>query len=274
MILSEIVAVIVLYTKEESMDSPTLEMLIERKIKTYVYDNSNNTTIINNGKGFESDLIYYTHNPSNPGLAVAYNWVISQEPKKKWILLLDQDTLLNSTYFEALESVKGASAFKVILPQVVDPIAKEVVSPLRYFYGNRHKALNQSGPVFSALTAINSGSLLNIDTLRSIGFFNTNYPLDYLDHATFRKLNKEPLGYFVLDSIIEHDLSVKHITDEFPESRLISIIRSEKRFHEEEGALSMLYFYLYSAIHLMSYLKNRKFKILRITLKELLHLQR
>ena len=265
----DIVAVIVLYTGEKKLTSISLEKLKESKIKTYVYDNSPESTILVNIETNDLESVVYKHDPRNHGLATAYNWVLSKEFEKKWILLLDQDTILEDRYFEELWTVRNPEIYDAILPLIRDKTSEVIISPLQYIYGNRSKPINNLDQFKGNIRAINSGSLLRIKTLKKINYFDQAFPLDYLDHITYYRLNQLKSKYLILNSELKHELSVTNISNDYPINRLKSILKSERKFHRIEGKYSLLFFYFRQAKILAGYLIRGRFRLFIITLRSL-----
>ena len=58
------------------------------------------------------------------------------------------------------------------------------------------------------MQAFNSGAVLRLSALDEIGGFDESFPLDYLDHTTFRQLQRKEHSVYVLHSTLAHELSV------------------------------------------------------------------
>src|ERR1700722_5969528 len=109
---SSILAVVVLYNCELSR-SHSLSSLIEllnanpelaRRFSLIVYDNSPQAQSPVSGADFPT---HYVHDPTNGGLASAYNFALAraEAEAREWLLLLDQDTTLTRDFlFELIET--------------------------------------------------------------------------------------------------------------------------------------------------------------------------
>ena len=104
MTIPKIVVVIVLYQQRFSQ-SPSFDLLMkavkEKKIQLVVYDNSpvkQLEPLLEQDK----DISYY-HDPSNPGLATAYNYALNHAQQNiRYFVTLDHDSQLTATYFDTL----------------------------------------------------------------------------------------------------------------------------------------------------------------------------
>lgn len=187
---------------------------------------------------------------TNPGLAHWFNLALkdASESGLSWILLLDQDTEATAEYIaevlaqtEAMESDREIVA---ILPKLVQNGV--VCSPLTPPTYRHPRPFNQSfsGVAGSRLHVFNSGSVLRVAALNDAGGFPEDFPLDYLDHATFAQLQSRGGKLFVLRSSLEHDLSSNNVrrTDAAAVTRHQSTLAAERRFYKRNGsALDRLY---------------------------------
>ena len=187
----------------------TQDLLVATNYQLHIWDNS--------PKSAESDvptlqaqlpalIIQYTHTPENRSLSKIYNQATSCLAVNEYLTLLDQDTLLPTSYFEELKMAQQ-DQWPLILPKV--ECQNLLVSPGKRFFakGIRLKDI-KSGVINSKnLLAINSGmsilgkvfhSIQYDERLRFYGtdtYFMRNYE-KYFDQA------------FVLDTPISHSLAV------------------------------------------------------------------
>ena len=85
----------------------------------------------------------------------------------------------------------------------------------------------------------NSGALLRVQAIEAIGGFPLNYPLDYLDHATFTQLQAQRRGVFLLHAAVPHQLGSK--SEDIPvalknSGRLRGMLAAETRFYRQFGS--------------------------------------
>jgi GT2 family glycosyltransferase len=85
----------------------------------------------------------------------------------------------------------------------------------------------------------NSGAILRRSDLEAIGGFPQDFPLDFLDHATFHRLQDRGGRTYLMDSTLQHNLSSLSVdlVREFSTSRRTQmIINAESRFYLRYGS--------------------------------------
>jgi GT2 family glycosyltransferase len=241
--IDHILGVLVLYNTGLK-ESRTVKCLnnalgkVHSRLNLLVYDNS---ALITPGEiitEYENFIINYINDPSNPGLAKAYNegYRHARESNKDWILLLDQDTEFRDDFFEILlkAAVTGLDDQTVcLIPRVFSAGTDKMISPVQITPGGFIKPLRNTSSGFlkgNNITGINSGTLLRTGFLGEIGGFNDQYPLDMQDHWYFREIMRRNLKIFLLDSSIMQDLSVSNFEENISVSRYKSILSSEHLF--------------------------------------------
>ena len=195
------------------------------------------------------DGLYLT-DPSNPGLAKSYNEAlkIASDRGCPWLLLLDQDTTPTVEYVAELLT---ATSRELENPEVVAMVPKlvnrGVLASPHSATGLRRRAPSVAedftGIGIGKLFVFNSGSTLRVAALEAIGGFPLNYPLDFLDHATFSKLQMRGGRIYVLRSILIHNLSTNNYGahDQRLAIRHMSKIDSELRYVKEFGTSGELW---------------------------------
>jgi GT2 family glycosyltransferase len=215
--IDQIIAVVVIYNAkiEESKTLISLAKSLALNSKTMdliVYDNSLQPCFENSSSfvvGFFN--IHYVHDPSNPGVSKAYNFSAhyAQKLKKRWILLLDQDTIFPidaiSSYISGIQSHPDIKLFTPILKLSDDTI----ISPSNYRF-KRGFALKNISPGLHSLkniSPLNSGMLINIDAFTSVGGYNEKVKLDFSDFQFIERFKKWFDQFYVLNVICLHDFS-------------------------------------------------------------------
>jgi GT2 family glycosyltransferase len=214
-------------------------------LKIAVYDNSPIRQVT---EAEEQQLFAYRHDASNSGLAVAYNWAVEKTISigAVWLLLLDQDTVLPSNFFEF--SLRDARTYKsdsevvAIVPTVRS--GGNLVSPMRVTrFGLKRLSQPAVGKQNTEIMAINSGALIRCSFLSLIGGFDEAYRLDFLDHWLFAQVCKSGKRVAISDLVIEHDLSVSNYRKNISLERYKSILSSEVLFVREERGFCERVFY-------------------------------
>lgn len=225
-----------------------------------VYDNSPVRRV---SPAEETELLSYHHNPSNGGLAAAYNWALSLSAPGgiEWLLLLDQDSDLPTGFFREMCLAAGSYApnpqVAAIIPHVLG--ASGPVSPSWVRIG-RLAAVREDlcGVVRQELTAVNSGTLVRTAFVRSLGGFDSDFPLDWLDHWLFHEIYASGKSVAVLNLTLQHDLSVQNYRNTISAARLRSILASEILFltrhkSRSERFIHALRLFARAAKHLLVY---------------------
>lgn len=208
-----ILVIIVLY-KCRFEDSKSLQTLSNSitaakwgKMDLVVYDNSPEYNMHSlNHKAFN---IYYVPDYSNSGVSKAYNtaFVLGKQMKKKYLLLLDQDTEIPSSYCEELFVLQFD--YSLIVPKLMNK--NKIISPCRYILG-RGSSLNMNKCIgglnsLKQRNFLNSGSLISISLFEKVGGFDERVPLYFSDFNFFNRLKKHENSFFLLESVFYHDMS-------------------------------------------------------------------
>ncbi|EOS7890978.1 glycosyltransferase [Enterococcus hirae] len=233
MTIPKIVVVIVLYQQHFSQ-SPSFDLLMkavkEKKIQLVVYDNSpvkQLEPLLEQDK----DISYY-HDPSNPGLATAYNYALNHAQQNiRYFVTLDHDSQLTATYFDTLLTIDWTDELVAAVPLVY--AGSNQISPVfadRYINRQVEK-VERSQLSQRRIMAINSGAVFSIKFLKEIGGFNLDFPLDFLDHWLFWTIYQFKKTVFILPEKMEHDLSVLDY-QKVSVTRYQSILKAEKTFYQ------------------------------------------
>lgn len=225
----QLTLVLVIYNQKIE-DSPTFQSIsnyLKGKFDVIIYDNSQTPQIVDPNK--YNFPINYVHDSRNLGIASAYQYALD-ETKNDWLVLLDQDTHLTVDYFnelnESLLKIDGKSV--VVVPQV--RAGGKIVSPasnINFTFESNHLTQGQQ---IETVTGINSGACFKVSWLRTIGGFNQQFPLDYLDHWLFFSVYQSGHVVYLMNVVIEHDLSVMDYNN-ISLDRYISISESENRYY-------------------------------------------
>lgn len=170
--------------------------------------------------------ILYKHDPTNAGLATAFNFALAhaEDQRSEWLLLLDQDTSLTPDFFAELIECINRLCTKTdvcsIVPKLL--VKGKIHSPeahfidqLRHQYRRSGHALkrNAVGVQQGRPSAYNSGATFRVSALRKVGGFPAKFWLDYLDHAVFHALSSRGYQMYVMRTEIEHELSQSKLKD-------------------------------------------------------------
>lgn len=226
----KIYIVIVLY-KQKWVDIPSrdcIENLVHRDaVEMLIYDNSPEEQTVS---FFEEQSVTYIHNSMNPGLASAYNQALSFAKDFEWLVLLDQDTKLSSSFFYEIAKAQPTDQVVSLVPRIFS--GNQQISPV---FSNQYvskKSIYPKEGSYSEIMAINSASVLRVSFLKEIGGFNEEFPLDFLDHWLYWKINDVGRKVQILPVKIQHSLSVLDYTT-LKFTRYQSILAAERLFYGE-----------------------------------------
>jgi GT2 family glycosyltransferase len=245
-------AVVVLYRRAPS-ESQSLCSLIQvlnanpdlaKHFSLIIYDNSPERQSPKISVDFP---VFYRHDPTNAGLAAAYNFALAHADEKQheWLLLLDQDTSPTCGFLTELigctDTLRTQQEVASIVPKLL--VDGKIYSPAAHFIDQmRHQYRRSShavkrdivGVQQGRLGAYNSGATLRVSALRSIGGFPEEFWLDYLDHAVFHAFLVRGYRMYVMHTEIEHDSSQARISD-VPVWRQRNILLAQILFVKQTG---------------------------------------
>ena len=235
----KILAVLVLYNTD-ICDCPAIGIFTgsgsfstRSTFSLLVYDNSATAQLagVDEGCGYR-----YVHDPSNGGVAAAYNCALglALDEGADWILLLDQDTDLPVSFLPQLAEAGRTLLNEELIAAVVPKIRSrgKLVSPTRPSALRRQKPLDPecSGLVMGPLTAINSGTMVRVSFIGLLGGFERVFWLDFLDHWLFNRICNAGKCVYVLNAVLDHHLSIENYTSDVSETRYRNILASETIF--------------------------------------------
>jgi len=179
----------------------------------------------------------------NRMLAGAYNEALNESRLNncEWLLLLDQDTQITESYIDSLNHFFMSGAMVAVAFPILENNGLHL-SPHTYclplgpwFF---MKKLNNHGVVEGCVSAFNSASLFSVSEIEKIGGFPNEFPLDMLDTCVFYRLSKKKKSFFVLNSVLQHDLSVLDYASKMNKNRYLSLVRAEKRMAVQMGIVA------------------------------------
>lgn len=188
--LDDVLAVLVLYRRDlaDTETFASLSRALEKcgsAMELCVYDNSP-TPMALAGEQYPNWRIHYIHDPANPGVSRAYNagFSLAQRLGKRWLLLLDQDTLFPGDalihYSRGVEEQPDVALFAPLLMA-----SGRICSPCRYLARTGFHLQNLAAGVQSlkGKAVLNSGMLVKTSAFGLIGGFDERIRLDFADFA-------------------------------------------------------------------------------------------
>lgn len=250
---TSILTVVVLYNCElaQSQSFSSLFDILQanpepaKHFSLLLYDNSPQPQSHMLSAGFP---IHYIHDPSNGGLASAYNAALdrAEAERREWLLLLDQDTSLTTEFILELLEITTRLQAETEVASVVPKLRVNgrIDSPVAEFLVLVRRQFSSPEPVVSEdlvgiqqqrLSAYNSGSTLRVSALRSIGGFPPEFWLDFLDHVIFHALYVSGYRMYVMRAILAHDSSYSDVRS-LPVWRLHNILLARSLYVQRNGA--------------------------------------
>jgi hypothetical protein len=222
---------------EALMQAPELRSIY----RLHVFDNSPEPHRV------DSEVVDdYVHDGTNPGLAKPYNIALQRARAAgvPWLMVLDQDTGVTLSYLQEASRLASEKISATNIPALVPKLLQDgaVASPhsLLGIRNTQPISPHMVGVAPQELHAFNSGAVLRVQSLDAIQGFPMHYPLDFLDHATFRKLQRQhvPQRLFIMASCLDHDLSLEEIMrsrERDVPARMSQVFSTEARFYREMG---------------------------------------
>jgi len=221
---NSLVIVIVIYNVAiedcESFQSVFQMIDEESNLNIFIYDNSEKPQVI---KEYEGLSICYIHDSQNPGVSKAYNTgaFYAQKENKKWILLLDQDTILPNNILESYQkAITEFRSIKLFVPILVLG-DNRIFSPCKYKFkrGFHLKEIKEGVHSLQQLSPVNSGMLIAVDVFIEVGGYNDKVKLDFSDFQFIERFRKKYSDFYVLDSKCQQDFSDDEVSYDSQMSR-------------------------------------------------------
>lgn len=217
----------------------------------------------------------YIHDPGNGGLVAAYDAALrlAEQQGNEWLLLLDQDTLVNGDYLKALFSALRETEMNprcaALAPKLV--CKNTIISPARILWGGRLSPVGKkmTGIAPWEAMALNSGTVLRVSAIRAVGGFDPRFWLDYLDHWLFNRLYRAGYSLYVLDAALSHELSVRSM-EEMSIGRYKNVLAAEGEFYGAcKSAAENRFCRLRLILRAAKMLLNGRGKLFLVTLRHL-----
>ncbi|MFZ4725598.1 MAG: hypothetical protein ACOYMD_09135 [Paludibacter sp.] len=241
----EIVIVLYRCTLTESVAFQTLTKNLEKISIDYeliIYNNDAETSI----QEVENYLIVNAN--ANNMLFGAYNFALNRaiENNKKWLLLLDQDTIVTIKYLTEVKCFLENNSLNTKYIAAVPVLKKNdlhlspiIFSPVFGPYLS-YKPVDNNSDKRRCISAYNSASLLNVSFMKSIGGFSSKYPLDMQDHWYFYEFYKSKKHIYIMNCILEQDLSLLDMENSMSVNRYKIYLQSQRKFAKELSVFAQI----------------------------------
>jgi GT2 family glycosyltransferase len=211
----------------------------------------------------------YEHSKINLGVSGAYNKASEYAAANAypWMLLLDQDTKITpeflSTMYRHSLNLLPKKEIAVIVPTV--RCNDTAISPARRLFGrNRGYPAGECGIAPGEATSINSGCMMRIASLQTIGGFSADFWLDFSDEYVFHQFFVHGMKVWrAADVELGHELSIMDYDHLMTSGRCRNFAHAETAFNDIyhgrlENALLTLRIFVRAIKHWMKY-RNSEF---------------
>jgi GT2 family glycosyltransferase len=267
---TSILVVVVLYKCELSQSQAVCSLFqilnqdscLAKQFSLVLYDNSPQPQPLAMPALFPT---HYVHNPSNAGVATAYNFALERAVSEgtEWLLLLDQDTSLTRDFLlellEAANSLNASPGVAAIVPKLLvngilhSPAIPFIEQLRRQFLPPQEPiSLDVVGVLPQRMCSYNSGSTFRISALRSVGGFPLEFWLDFLDHAVFDALFAAGYRIYVMHAKLAHESSHSDLGT-LPKWRLHNVLMAQTLYVKRSGNFFDLLLY---RIYLLRHSRN------------------
>jgi glycosyltransferase involved in cell wall biosynthesis len=210
-----VLPVLVLYkqglTSSESLKTLEASLVAEGiRMDLFVYDNSP-TAQYDTRFMYNSFDVHYKHDCKNSGVSLAYNLGASfaKEINKRWLLLLDQDTVFPYNFLDVYaKSVRAHPEVKLFAPILMTQYGN-YFSPCRY----KHKRgywlpkLAEGLMDVRRFSPVNSGMLIDLKAFFHVGGYNEAVKLDFADFQFIERFGEKYNNFYVLNLVCNQDFS-------------------------------------------------------------------
>jgi GT2 family glycosyltransferase len=181
--------------------------------------------------------VQYTNDPSNSGLATAYNRALESaiDEGSDWLITLDQDTSIPSDYFvkmsAAAELARRYAGVGAIVPQIA--AGGKSLSPNRFLFGAipRWYPKGYRGVPSDRVFAFNSGAMLSVAALEQVGGYDPWFWLDNSDSQIFSRLHRHGKRVYIAGDIqVQHEFSMKNMQKRMSPERYRNALLAESAF--------------------------------------------
>lgn len=212
----KVLIVIVLYKckLKESISFITLKEQLNDSIQTsfgyYIHDNSPEPDSEALEITKNNPLFFYTHDPLNSGLSVAYNnsALFARDAGCQYLLISDQDTSWDDNFInEILLAVANHPNIKLFAP-ILKTAKGMPVSPTRYYLKKGH-CCNLLPGIYplKKYSPVNSGLFIDLKAFLEVGGYNEKVRLDFSDFQFIERFCEKYDSFCVIPSHSIQDFS-------------------------------------------------------------------
>lgn len=236
-----------------------------------VYDNSPESHVVNEGR-YSNLNVTYIHNKNNPGVSFAYNIAasIAMQRRKRYLLLLDQDTFLPKNFLSEL-AIPLSLSFKIVVPFLLSK--DKIISPCNYIAGRGHFLSYKHQIVgiqsLKHRSFLNSGIVVSVDLFKEVGGYDERLPLYFSDFNFVNRVRKRINCYYQLPVHCIHEMSSNNIEDPQFVTRYKNYCEGALACYSSFGGQLMMALNVLSR-SLLLFLKVKNFAFLKIAIASIM----
>lgn len=240
-----------------------------------IYDNSpsyNSSQTINTWNGIN---IEYIADYNNSGVSRAYNiaFEYAKKKQKEYLLLLDQDTKINSNFFSCLNQNLGR--YDLYFPYLESN--NTIISPCKFILGRgiplNKRELQPGTNLLHRRNFLNSCAIISISLFEKVHGFDENIPLYYSDFNFFNRVKKNGIKhYYQLNISCTHEMASSDdsdISNFLP--RFINYIQGAMKCYNSLGGKTMMAINIILRATKLG-IRHRTLLFLKLSFNELLNL--
>lgn len=237
---------------------------LDEMLNVFIVDNTDTEGWKLDEKYFGKNISIEYMNLKNLGIAVAYN-VINEHAclnSYKWIVFLDQDTILPASTFSVYN--KKAKENNDLLPLKAPIIYSNniILSPCIYKNYRSYPVSKFSKTVFDCedYSCINSGLMIQSLFFKKVGGYNTGLFVDFCDHDFIERAKKYLDNIELLDLELEQNFSSDTHNKQQSIKRYQIFCQDIKQFYKNRSKFKIFVFVDLSHLLKLTYVfKSTKF---------------
>jgi GT2 family glycosyltransferase len=179
----------------------------------------------------------YQHSPRNEGVSGAYNAACRMAAERGcgWLQLLDDDTSVTGEFLRGMlrhaAEVSGDERVAAVVPFLY--AGSFCMSPRLWRFA-RHIPLPRPNAAFTetrSIFAANSGTLMRVRALETIGGYSSRFWLDYSDIDLFHRLHEHGFSVRIAaDLSLEHEMAMLDYDRRMTPARFATFLGAESDF--------------------------------------------
>lgn len=178
----------------------------------------------------------YQVSHANLGVSGAYNYALVRAEALgcAWLLLLDQDTTVTADYLQRMlfhaAEVDSDQSIATVVPFVLSH--QTLVSPRAFgsYIRNHQISRSNSGIYRRDAYAVNSGTLMRTDALRSVGGYSEEFWLDLSDVYIFQQLHRHGKCMYIADFELAHSVASMDFDQQMSPARYRNFLAAENAY--------------------------------------------